>query len=76
MNRGEGPGELGDALPAADVGGSVAQTIVGNIHACTLLDAGALRCWGAGVDGRLGYASTESIGGAPDDMPPDDVVYR
>ena len=34
----------------------------GNAHTCALLDNGAVRCWGDGGSGRLGYANTNSIG--------------
>lgn len=31
-------------------------------HTCVLSAGGAVRCWGVGEFGRLGYASTEDIG--------------
>ncbi|MEQ1701925.1 MAG: hypothetical protein ABMA25_17590, partial [Ilumatobacteraceae bacterium] len=30
-------------------------------HTCVLSDAGAVRCWGTGTNGRLGYGSTANI---------------
>jgi alpha-tubulin suppressor-like RCC1 family protein len=76
--RGGGPGDMGDALAAVDIGGVATAIAVGSGHVCALLDdvAGGLRCWGAGGDGRLGNASTDSIGDDPNEMAPDDVVYR
>jgi len=34
----------------------------GKYHSCAVLPGGALRCWGYGADGALGYGSTASIG--------------
>ncbi len=65
---------IGDDEPPAaagpvDVGAGRAVEAVstGAAHTCALLDRGAVRCWGFGGDGRLGYASTSTIG---DDEPP------
>ncbi|WP_428265177.1 RCC1 domain-containing protein [Haliangium sp.] len=38
----------------------------GGAHTCIRLDTGAIRCWGFGGDGRLGYGNPNSIG---DDEP-------
>jgi len=45
-----------------DVGGVVTQIAVGGHHVCALLDSGAVRCWGSGASGQLGYGNTEDIG--------------
>ncbi|MDH3755069.1 MAG: hypothetical protein OEU32_14460, partial [Acidimicrobiia bacterium] len=37
-------------------------------HTCAVLDDGAVRCWGTGTNGQLGYGNTENIG---DDETPD-----
>ena len=65
---GDEPGEL----PAADVelGGPAAQLAVGYLHNCALMQDGAVRCWGFGMNGRLGNESTSSVGLGPGDMPP------
>ena len=34
----------------------------GNEHTCALLDNGAVRCWGSGEHGALGYGNTATIG--------------
>lgn len=34
----------------------------GNQHTCLVLETGAVRCWGSGSSGQLGYANTDSIG--------------
>ena len=61
------------AIAAAAPGGAVADQAsqptspaagrlgTGNFHSCAV-HAGALRCWGYGGDGALGYANTVSIG--------------
>jgi cysteine-rich repeat protein len=54
----ETPASKGDV----NVGGTVRQIAAGHYHTCALLDTGAVRCWGRGVDGRLGYGSNDNIG--------------
>jgi cysteine-rich repeat protein len=50
----------------------VRQLSVGTEHNCAIIDGGAVRCWGGGNYGKLGLASTETIGddesplGSPD----------
>ena len=45
---------------------------VGNGFACARLDNSAVRCWGFGLDGRLGLGSPQVIGDneAPGSVPP------
>ena len=62
-----GSGNNGSILNAAlavdvDVGGTVTQITTGKSHTCALLDTGAVRCWGYGIGGRLGYGNTDDIG--------------
>jgi alpha-tubulin suppressor-like RCC1 family protein len=54
----ETPASAGSVI----VGGTVAQVAAGDAHTCALLDTGAVRCWGFGANGRLGYGNTNSIG--------------
>ena len=54
----ETPASAGDV----DVGGTVTRTAAGREHTCAVLDTGAVRCWGAGSAGRLGYGNTTNIG--------------
>ena len=59
-----------------DMGGLVKAVSTGNTHSCALLDASALRCWGYGVYGHLGYGNAMDIG---DDEAPSsagDVPYQ
>lgn len=65
----EDPASAGDV----DVGGTVVQVTTGGDHTCALLDDDAVRCWGFGGNGRLGYASTANVGNQPGSMPPPDV---
>ncbi len=55
-----------DELPASagdvDVGGTVVQVVTGSLHTCALLDTGAVRCWGDGGSGKLGYGNENDIG--------------
>jgi cysteine-rich repeat protein len=58
---------IGDNEPPAsagnvDVGGNVIQLAAGEVHTCALLDTGAVRCWGQGYFGQLGYGNTRDIG--------------
>jgi alpha-tubulin suppressor-like RCC1 family protein len=54
----EVPADVGDV----DVGGTAVQVVAGQRHTCALLDDGAVRCWGRGALGQLGYASVANIG--------------
>ena len=44
------------------VGRRAVAVATGNVHSCALLDNGKLRCWGEGLDGRLGYGNVTPIG--------------
>lgn len=43
------------------------QVTTGRDHTCPLLETGAIRCWGDGDDGTLGYANNNTIG--DDELP-------
>jgi cysteine-rich repeat protein len=49
-------------LAAIDLGLEAAQLATANDHACVLDETGRLRCWGLGLEGRLGYATVETVG--------------
>jgi alpha-tubulin suppressor-like RCC1 family protein len=44
------------------LGGNAIQISVGAQNACAVVDTGALRCWGYGLNGALGYGNTNNIG--------------
>ena len=55
-----------DETPASagnvDIGGKVQQISVGGFHACALLRAGNVRCWGTAGYSALGYGNSNDIG--------------
>lgn len=70
-----GAGELGygntqdigdDETPASagdiDLGGIATRIDVGFLHACAVLDTGAVRCWGRAATGALGYGNARDVG--------------
>ncbi|MCA1684234.1 MAG: chromosome condensation regulator, partial [Actinobacteria bacterium] len=68
---------IGDDEPPASAGpvrlgaGRTAVAVsAGNDFTCVVLDDGTVRCWGLGLDGRLGYGNTARVG---DDEQPDSV---
>ncbi|MFM7618137.1 MAG: RCC1 domain-containing protein [Actinomycetes bacterium] len=69
-DRGDGPGEMGDALPVVALGtGRTATqlTAVGD-HTCALLDNGTVKCWGRNDSGQLGLGATNDRGDGPGEM--------
>lgn len=69
-DRGDEPGEMGDALPAVDLGtGRTATAIAaGDGHSCALLDNGRLKCWGMNYDGELGLGDATYRGDNPGEL--------
>jgi alpha-tubulin suppressor-like RCC1 family protein len=70
-DRGDEPGEMGDDLPAVDLGTGRTATAIsaGDLFTCALLDNGTVKCWGLNTNGTLGQESfASSIGGAPGEM--------
>ena len=59
-----------------DVGGTVVQLTAGDEHTCALLDSGAVRCWGSGFLGQLGYGNTSTIGDDSFDVLGRDVQFQ
>jgi alpha-tubulin suppressor-like RCC1 family protein len=70
VNRGDGPGEMGDALPAVDLGlGRTATAVAGGFgYTCALLDDRRLKCWGNNQFGQLGLGDSLNRGDAPGEM--------
>jgi alpha-tubulin suppressor-like RCC1 family protein len=57
-----GDDELPRSVPPVELGGRAVQLAAGGEHTCALLDTGAVRCWGLGENGRLGYGTRDDIG--------------
>jgi alpha-tubulin suppressor-like RCC1 family protein len=70
LNRGDELGEMGDNLPAVDLGTGRKVTAVaaGAQHTCALLDNGSVKCWGSNIYGYLGLGDTLSRGAGPSEM--------
>lgn len=68
-NRGDEPGEMGDALPVVDLGaGRTTKALAaGRYHTCALLDDGSVKCWGRNL-GQLGQGDVADRGDAPGEM--------
>jgi alpha-tubulin suppressor-like RCC1 family protein len=60
------------------IGGVVSQLSAGDmgVHTCALLETNAIRCWGNGGHGRLGYGNTNNIGDDETPMSAGDVPYE
>jgi alpha-tubulin suppressor-like RCC1 family protein len=70
-NRGDAGSEMGDDLPAVDLGsGRTAKVIVaGGSHTCTILDDSSIKCWGENDQGQLGLGNTtDSLNASVVDM--------
>jgi cysteine-rich repeat protein len=71
MNRGDNPGEMGDALPAVDLGilgGPTVEIALGREHTCARRKAGQVKCWGKNDTGQLGQGDTADRGDGPLEM--------
>lgn len=68
--RGDGPNEMGDALPAVDLGpGRTALEIsAAMLHTCARLDDGTIKCWGRNAEGQLGLGDVNARGDGPGEM--------
>ena len=57
------PGEMGDNMPAIDIGSNIPVDIkIGSYSVCVLTSTGDVCCWGYNNVGQLGIGSTEHIG--------------
>ncbi|NOU32878.1 MAG: hypothetical protein HOO96_33655 [Polyangiaceae bacterium] len=67
---GDQPDEMGDALPAIDLGTgrTVVELVSGASWSCARLDNGTIKCWGGNTHGELGLGDTRDRGGSPSDM--------
>jgi cysteine-rich repeat protein len=57
-----GDDELPSSVLDVVVGGAVLEIDAGGSHSCARLESGALRCWGSGFSGQLGYGNMASVG--------------
>ena len=62
--------ELGDALPAVDLGRGrrVRSLAAGLYHTCALLEDRDIKCWGDNRFGQLGLGASGNRGGLPGEM--------
>jgi alpha-tubulin suppressor-like RCC1 family protein len=68
--RGGMTGQMGDALPAVNLGTgrTATQIFAGTSRVCALLDDNTLKCWGNDFSGALGNGVLMNIGTAPGQM--------
>jgi alpha-tubulin suppressor-like RCC1 family protein len=68
--RGPAVGQMGDSLPAVDLGLSVRAMATGAsaLHTCALLDDETIKCWGLNDVGQLGLNDTDNRGDQPGEM--------
>src|SRR5688572_22082924 len=68
--RGTNTAEMGDNLPAVELGSSQVPVAIalGGAHACALLSDGSLKCWGANNFGQLGQGDSAARGDEPNEM--------
>ncbi len=68
--RGDGAGEMGDALRAVDLGpGRKAKAIgTGTQHTCALLDDDTVKCWGNAYFGQCGTGDINNRGDTAGEM--------
>src|SRR5262249_28234129 len=69
--RGDQVAELGDALPAVDLGAGATAIAVaaGAAHTCAVLATGEVTCWGAGDAGQLGQGLADGHLAPPPPIP-------
>jgi len=70
VSRGRNPNEMGDNLPAVDLGtGRTAIARASGLHhTCVILDNASVKCWGEGANGRLGLGNTNTMGDSANEM--------
>jgi alpha-tubulin suppressor-like RCC1 family protein len=68
--RGDGGGEMGNALAGVPLGtGFIPSAVrVGYTHTCAISTAATVKCWGANSSGQLGLGDTSARGDGPNEM--------
>ena len=63
-HRGDGLEEMGDSLPAVQLGTgrSAVAVALGDYHTCALLDDATVKCWGYNLWGELGQGDKKQRG--------------
>ncbi|MCY1071678.1 hypothetical protein OV090_43440 [Nannocystis sp. RBIL2] len=59
--------------PACLANPKIVQMVMNSFHTCAVLDDGAMRCWGRGQLGALGYENMDHLGDQPGELPTPDV---
>src|SRR6478752_2449684 len=61
-SRGDKPGEMGDVLPAVNIGPERALSLeLGYANVCVVLESFRVKCWGLGQFGLLGNGGTAHL---------------
>lgn len=67
--RGDGPGEMGTALPVIDLGKmSITAIAAGGGHTCVVSGTNQVKCWGRNYEGQLGLGDRAARGDNPGEM--------
>jgi alpha-tubulin suppressor-like RCC1 family protein len=56
---GDEAGEMGEALPALELGGPALSVTAGIDHTCALMESGVVQCWGGNDEGQLGLGDLQ-----------------
>ncbi len=61
-NRGDNSSNMGDSLPAVDLGTTAKAISAGDSHTCAILDNSQVKCWGDNYYGQLGQGDNINRG--------------
>eukprot|EP01084_Bolivina_argentea_P006532 12390_1 len=69
-NRGDGGGQMGNALLEVDLGTgfNVTDIVAGERHTCAVSTLNKIKCWGWNSVGQLGTGDTNNRGDGPGEM--------
>jgi alpha-tubulin suppressor-like RCC1 family protein len=69
-SRGDSPREMGDVLPAVNLGPNqnIVRISAGGFNTCALLDNQTVKCWGQNDSGELGQGDNINRGTTPNDL--------